>query len=56
MNNTNFHVSSRLAGALVTAAVSKVVVVYLKRYPTDRGYMALADGLMILYASLVCLL
>lgn len=43
----------RLAAALVTAITTWLVVFYLRKHPTERGYMGLADGVMLVYALLV---
>ena len=41
---------ARLAGAFVTAVITKIVVGYLREHPSERAYSALADGVMIVYA------
>lgn len=46
---------ARLAGALLTALITRLVVTYLRRNPSDRAYVFLADGVMLLYALLVLL-
>jgi 4-hydroxybenzoate polyprenyltransferase len=43
----------RLAGALITAMATWLVIAYLRRHPSDRAYLLLADGVMLLYAVLV---
>jgi 4-hydroxybenzoate polyprenyltransferase len=43
----------RLVGVLVTAITTKLVVYYLKKHPSERGYLVLADGVMLVYALLV---
>lgn len=45
----------RLAAALITAGITEVVAYYLRKHPTERGYMGLADGVMLVYAVLVLL-
>jgi 4-hydroxybenzoate polyprenyltransferase len=50
-----FPVIERLAGALFTALITKLVVSYLQKHPTERAYLGLADGVMLLYALLVLL-
>ena len=48
-----FPVGERLAGVIITAMVTRLVADYLKKYPSERGYLVLADGLMLLYAILI---
>jgi 4-hydroxybenzoate polyprenyltransferase len=43
----------RLLGAILTAWMTWVVVNYTKKESTDRAYLLLVDGIMILYALLV---
>ena len=43
----------RLAGALLTAIITWTVVLYLRKHPSERGYLGLADGVMLVYALLV---
>jgi 4-hydroxybenzoate polyprenyltransferase len=45
----------RLAGALVTAITTWGVVLYLRKHPSERGYLCLADGVMLVYALLILL-
>jgi len=42
----------RLLAAWVTAALTWLVVNYLRKHPTERGYLALGDGVMLVYAGL----
>jgi 4-hydroxybenzoate polyprenyltransferase len=44
---------TRLAGEMVTAIVTKLVIDHTKRHPSDRVYLGLVDGMMLLYALLV---
>ena len=53
MQYTRFHEGGRLLSSLVTAVVTRVVTGYLRRQPSDRAYLALADGVMLVYAILV---
>ena len=46
----------RLAGAFLTALCTRFVVTYLRKHPTHKGYLAYADGMMILYTLLVLLI
>jgi 1,4-dihydroxy-2-naphthoate octaprenyltransferase len=48
-----FPVSQRLVGALITAAVTWAVLEYIRRRPSERAYLVLADGVMLVYALLV---
>jgi 4-hydroxybenzoate polyprenyltransferase len=45
--------TTRLAGALLTAVVTRIIAGYLQKHPSGRAYLGLADGLMMLYALLV---
>ena len=51
----HFPIWQRLAGAIFTAITTRMVGAYLMRYPSDRGYMLLADGVMLVYAFSVLL-
>lgn len=46
----------RLTGALLTAVITWAVAAYLRNKPSDRAYLLLADGVMLLYAVLVFVL
>ncbi len=46
-------VPERLVAAWVTAVITWLVVIYLRKKPTEIGYMGLADGVMLLYAVLI---
>jgi 1,4-dihydroxy-2-naphthoate octaprenyltransferase len=50
-----FPVPERLVGELITAVLIKIVMVYIKKYPSDRAYLGIVDGLMLMYALLVLL-
>ena len=43
----------RLVAAWTTAFVAWLVVGYLKKRPSERAYMGLADGVMLVYATLI---
>lgn len=43
----------RLLGALLTAIITEIVAIYLRRKPSDRAYAAFADGVMLVYAIIV---
>ncbi|MCW3122875.1 MAG: hypothetical protein JWQ38_2367 [Flavipsychrobacter sp.] len=43
----------RLAGAVLTAIATRLVVSYLDKHPSGKAYLALADGMMLLYAVLI---
>ncbi len=49
-----FHVE-QFVGIFITALVTKWVLDYVRDHPTDRAYMGLVDGLMLLYAALALL-
>jgi 4-hydroxybenzoate polyprenyltransferase len=44
---------TRLVGALLSALVTKWAIEYTKKHPSDRAYLGLIDGMMLLYAMLV---
>lgn len=44
---------SRLVAELVVAFAIKIAIDYARKYPSDRAYLALVDGMMLLYAVLV---
>ncbi len=49
-----YPVAGRLAGALITAACTWLIVQYVKKHSSDdRLYLLLVDGAMLLYAVLV---
>lgn len=43
----------KLVGAMLTALITWLVVRYLRRRPSDRAYLGMADGVMLVYALLV---
>jgi 1,4-dihydroxy-2-naphthoate octaprenyltransferase len=43
----------RLGGELVAAIVTRLVIQYSKYHASDRVYLGLVDGMMLLYAALV---
>ena len=43
----------RFTGALLTAMFTWIVARYLQKRPSERAYLLLADGVMLLYALLV---
>jgi hypothetical protein len=44
---------TRLSGEIAAAIATKMAIVYARRRPSDRVYLALIDGMMLLYAVLV---
>ncbi len=48
-----YPVPQRLVGALLTAVITWGVVQYIRRRPSERAYLVLADGVMLVYALLV---
>ncbi len=50
-----YPITERLIGALLTAVITKIVVDYLKKHPSVKAYLGLADGVMMVYALLVLL-
>ena len=45
--------AGRLTGAILTALITRAVVTYLRKRPSERAYFVLADGVMVLYSLLV---
>jgi len=43
----------RLAGAVIAAAATKGAIEYTKRHPSDKNYLGIVDGMMLLYGCLV---
>jgi 1,4-dihydroxy-2-naphthoate octaprenyltransferase len=52
---TRYPVPERVVAATITAAVTALVVVYMKRHPNHKRFVAMTDGMMLLYAILVVL-
>lgn len=46
----------RLVAELITVVCMKVVMLYVKKHPSDIAYLGLVDGMMLLYALLIILL
>ena len=42
-----------LAASLITAIFTRIVAIYLRTQSSDRAYLLLGDGMMLLYAALV---
>jgi 4-hydroxybenzoate polyprenyltransferase len=49
----HYPLNERLAGALATAIITWIVVLYLRKHPSERAYLGLADGVMLVYALLI---
>ncbi|MCB0699649.1 MAG: UbiA family prenyltransferase [Chitinophagales bacterium] len=45
----------RLVAELMVALATKLAVDYAKKHPSDRAYLGLVDGMMLLYALLILL-
>lgn len=45
----------RLAGDLLTALLTKLAVNYTKKHPSDKAYLGLVDGIMLIYAVILLL-
>jgi 1,4-dihydroxy-2-naphthoate octaprenyltransferase len=48
-------ISGRLAAACTTAVVTRLIIEYLRRHPSERAYNGLVDGIMLLYAIFAAL-
>ena len=51
-----YPIPGRLAGAILTAIITRMVATFLKKKPSDRAYTALADGVMLFYSFIVLIL
>ena len=51
-----YQIVERFTGTLITVFVTWLVVRNLQKLPSERAYMLLADGVMLVYAILVLLL
>lgn len=49
----HFPSTTRLVGALLSAAATKWAVTYTRKHPTDKAYLGLVDGAMLFYAIMV---
>lgn len=45
--------AGRLIAELITAIVMKAVMLYVQKHPSDKVYLGLVDGLMLLYSLLI---
>jgi hypothetical protein len=43
----------RLSGEIITAVITKFAIEFTKKYPSDKAYLGLIDGMMLLYGLLV---
>lgn len=43
----------RLVAEIATVLVAKLVMIYIRKHPSDRAYLGLVDGVMLLYAVLI---
>ncbi len=50
---TRYPSVTRLVAELATAIATKLAIDYARKYPSDKAYLALVDGVMLLYALLV---
>jgi len=50
---TRYHNMGRLIAELITAVAIKAVMIYVRKHPTDKMYLGLVDGMMLLYALLI---
>ena len=50
-----FHDTGRLIAALTTSAATLMVTDYTRRHPGHKGFVAMTDGMMLLYAILIVL-
>lgn len=48
-----YPVTGRLAAELIVALATKLAVDYAKKHPSDRAYLGLVDGMMLLYGLLM---
>jgi 4-hydroxybenzoate polyprenyltransferase len=45
--------SGRLVGELLAAAITRMAISYTRKYPSDRNYLLIIDGMMLVYAALL---
>lgn len=45
----------RLTGDLLTALLSRLAITYTKNHPSDKAYLGLVDGIMLIYAVILLL-
>lgn len=50
---TRYHHTGRLMAELITVVFIKLVMLYVKKHPSDKVYLGLVDGMMLLYALLI---
>lgn len=50
---TRYPSISRLSAEIVVAIATKLAIDYARKHPSDRAYLGLVDGMMLLYAVLV---
>ena len=48
--------AGRLAGTCVVALLTKAAIAYTRKHPTDKNYLGLVDGMMLLYGCVVAFL
>ncbi len=47
--------AGRLTGEMLTVIVTRLAIMYTRRYPSDRNYLGVIDGMMLVYALLLLL-
>lgn len=45
----------RLTGEMLTVVFTRLAIMYTRRYPSDRNYLLVIDGMMLVYAVLLLL-
>lgn len=45
--------ATRLAGEVIAAIITRMVISYTRKHPSDKAYLGLVDGMMLLYTLLV---
>lgn len=48
--------ATRLVGTCIVALLTKAAIAYTKKHPTDKNYLGLVDGMMLLYGCVVAFL
>ncbi len=48
-----FHIIERLFSAFFTIIIIRLVILFLKKYPSEIAYLLLADGVMLIYSLAV---
>jgi 4-hydroxybenzoate polyprenyltransferase len=48
--------AGRLVGTIIVALLTKAAIAFARKHPTDKNYLGLVDGMMLLYGCVVAFL